>query len=759
MKNRLECVKTLVKNKVPEFQKPIMMMNRLSLLILLCTAALCFSKDTITPAIRKVSEVKTRARRVIERYSEPEIISYGILDVTKPPYSVDNTGVRDVTAPLQQAIIDARDAQLVCYLPAGRYKVSDTLEGIIGVIEWDDWPYAGYSDPWVAEASFHYPCVLAGSSGDARTRIVLRDKAPGFDDPSHPKPVIYFWARSMQSFGPRDPNTPQGNINFNQKIMSLDIDLGRGNPGAIGIDHRGAEGATIEDIRITANGAFAGLRNAPGSGGAMHGIEVTGGRYGLYLSGSQPSPLVSDVKLIGQTEASILCRTRGPLTIVGAEIGGAGIQGQLANAAWSGAISLIDSIIRLRGREPVIDARRSVVMDNVWLHRCERIAVVGDNPPLMGDAQGWTHVRRYVAGGIQNYPEDLRAQTDKDPIWVDRRQIKDPIVVMESSQEPPPQELLSRHKLPNLPDWANPDVVNVKTPLFNAKGDGKTDDTNAIQSAIDRHRYIFLPKGRYCISKPLRLRADTALFGLTNILTQITSIDGAPAFSDVEHPRPLIETLDCPEATTSLQMMTLDVPVTNPCVYALHWKVGDEAFVRNIYPIRPIWHPHAIAMSHPMVRISGSGGGRWYTQTLLGWWSQGPDYRHLLVEGTSRPLRFYHLQPQHARSEAMIEFRNARNIDVYSMKAEGDVTIVWLNRCRAVRLFGYGGNASPSPGRAIFRLDNCSDIQLINVNPQMWGAGKWGALGVHYEPESWNILRDASFTLNGMEQFALYQLK
>lgn len=736
-----------------------MIKNRLFLLILLCPAALCSATDTIAPAIRKVSDVKTRARRVIERYSDSEIISYGILDVTKPPYSADHTGVRDATVTLQQAIMDARDAQLVCYLPAGRYKISDTLEGIIGVVEWDNWPYAGHADPWVAEASFHYPCVLAGSSGAARTQIILCDNAPGFDDPSHPKPVIYFWARSMQSFGPRDPNTPQNNINFNQKIMSLDIDLGRGNPGAIGIDHRGAEGATIEDIRIRANGAFAGLRNAPGSGGAMHGIEITGGRYGLYLTGSQPSPLVSDVKLTDQTEASILCRTRGPLTVVGAEIDGVGIHGQLSNAAWSGAISIIDSIIRVRGQRPAIDARRSVVMDNVWIHRCERIAVVGENPPLMGDVEGWTHVRRYVAGGIQNYPKDLHAQTDKDPIWVDRRQMKQPIVVMESFQGPVPNNLLIQHSLPDLPDWTNPEVVNVKAPPFNAKGDGKNDDTKAIQSAIDEHRHVFLPKGRYCISKPLMLKADTTLFGLTNVLTQITSIDGAPAFADVENPRPLIETPDCPEATTSLQMMTLEIPVTNPSVYALHWKVGGEAFVRNIYPIRPIWHPHAIAMSHPMVRISDSGGGRWYTQTLLGWWSQGPDYRHLLVEDTSQPLRFYHLQPQHARSEAMVEFRNARNIDVYSMKAEGDVTIVWLNHCQAVRLFGYGGNASPSPGRAIFRLDDCSEIQLANINPQMWGIGKWGALGIHYRPESWDILQDASFTLNGMQQFALYQLK
>ena len=207
------------------------------------------------------------------------------------------------------------------------------------------------------------------------------------------------------------------------------------------------------------------------------------------------------------------------------------------------------------------------------------------------------------------------------------------------------------------------------------------------------------------------------------------------------------------------RMLSLEVPVKNPCVYALSWRAGAKSVVRNIYPIRPIWHPHAIAMSHPMVRISGSGGGRWYTQTLLGWWSQAPDYRHLLVDNATELLRFYHLQPQHARSNAMVEFRNAQNVDVYSMKAEGDVTVVWLNRCRNVRLFGYGGNAVPGPGRALFRVDDCTQTQLVNIDPQMWGTGHWGALGIQYPPRTWNILQDGTFTLKGTQQFALYELK
>jgi hypothetical protein len=648
---------------------------------------------------------------------------------------------------------------MLCYLPAGKYLVSDTLEGIIGVIEWDDWPYDGHADPWVAEASFYYPCVLMGSRGTNRAVIVLADHARGFGDPSDPKPVIHFWARSMQSFGSRDPNVPQSNINFNQKIMSLDIDLGRRNPGAIGIDHRGAEGASVEDIRIDATGAFAGIRNAPGSGGAMHHIQVEGGRHGLYLSGSQPSPLVSDARLSGQTETSIFCQTRGPLTIVGAEIDGACVRGLLGNAAWNGAISIIDSVIRIRSQGPAIDTPRSVVMDNVWVHGCKHIATIHDNPPLAGNPNGWTHVRQYVAPGVRNYPKDIQERPDIDSVWVGRKSKKQPITLVEQSAQPPAKELLSRHVLKDLPNWNGPDVVNVKEPPFYAKANNKDDDAAAIQSAIDNHEWVFLPKGRYRISKPLRLKADTKLFGLTNLLTEITCIDGAAAFSDVDNPAPLIETVDSTNTTTSLQSMTLKVPVRNPCVYALHWRAGGESLVRNIYPIRDIWHPHAVAMSHPMVLISDSAGGRWYTQTLLGWWSQGPDYRHLLIDRTDQPLRFYHLQPQHARSDSMIEMRDAQNVDIYSMKAEGDVTILWLNKCRNIRLFGYGGNGSPSPGKALIRLDDCRQILLAHINPQMWGSGGWGALGIHYKPQTWNILQDGSFKLSGVQQFALYDLK
>ena len=711
-----------------------------------------------TDAIRTESEVVATGRAAIARYEDRQLTSLGFLDVTKPPYNADGSGTTDATAAIQQAINDARDAQLVCWLPAGRYLVSDTIHGVIGVVNWDDWPYDGHADPWVAEASFHYPCVLMGACGNARSTIVLKDGADGFDDPQHPKPVLYFWARSPQSFGSRDPNQPHSSINFNQKILHVDIELGRGNPGAIGIDHRGAEGATVEDVKVDATGAFAGIRHAPGSGGAMHGISVQGGRYGLYLPGTQPSPLVSDVRLQGQSEASVYYRSRGPLTIVGAEIDGVGIHVQGPHSPWDGALTVVDSVFRIHGGDPAVTSDRSVVLDNVWFENSAVIARVGDQPPVLGNAHGWTYIQLYAAGGLVSYPKQFGVGRQRDAIWVDRKQMEEPLLRKTETPEGPPPDLTSRHRLPPLPSWRSEATINVRDAPYNAKGDGKADDAAALQAAIDEHNMVFLPKGKYLLSKPLRLRSSTRLFGVSNLFSVLAPLPGADPFNDVDDPQPLVETVDETEAETVLAMLKLELPSTNPCVYALRWRAGRRSVVRNIYPIRTVWHPHATSHGTPMICIEGSGGGRWYTQTLLGWWSQGPDYRHLLVKGTRQPLRFYHLQPQHGRSEAMVELNDARNVDIFSMKAEGDYTVVWIRNCQDIRLFGYGGNGAPRPGWSILRVDDTTELRIANICPQLPMRSHYGALGTTFDSATWFILSDESTRILGTEQFALYEL-
>lgn len=62
-----------------------------------------------------------------------------------------------------------------------------------------------------------------------------------------------------------------------------------------------------------------------------------------------------------------------------------------------------------------------------------------------------------------------------------------------------------------------PPYINVKDPPYNAKGDGVTDDTAAIQAALNARPgpYVFLPSGVYLLTGQLTIPSNAALIGMT----------------------------------------------------------------------------------------------------------------------------------------------------------------------------------------------------------------------------------------------------
>jgi hypothetical protein len=90
------------------------------------------------------------------------------------------------------------------------------------------------------------------------------------------------------------------------------------------------------------------------------------------------------------------------------------------------------------------------------------------------------------------------------------------------------------------------------------------------------------------------------------------------------------------------------------------------------------------------------------------------------------------LNPEHGRGEAMVEIRNAANVQVFSMKAEGNYPVVWAHGSRNLRFFGYGGNGSAWPGWALFRFEDCRDFLLANIAPQLreFTPGAWTGLAI-----------------------------
>ena len=115
----------------------------------------------------------------------------GVLDVTAPPHSVDNSGATDVTQQLRVAIKAAFAGNEVVFLPVGRYLISDTIDIAQPC---DMFQNRGDGGINIVPCRFR-PNVVIGSPEalpGRRPTLVLAAHAPGFANASAPKNIGVF---------------------------------------------------------------------------------------------------------------------------------------------------------------------------------------------------------------------------------------------------------------------------------------------------------------------------------------------------------------------------------------------------------------------------------------------------------------------------------------------------------------------------------------------------------------------------------------
>lgn len=687
----------------------------------------------------------------------------GLVTVTEAPFHADPTGQADCTEALQRAIDQARDFQMVCFFPPGTYRVSGTLSCIQNRYQRSNGKVLG---------GHQFPCLLMGSrAGAQRPRIRLAPHTPGFGDPDNPKILLHFWARGYQNPTKPDlgdalgPEVEQPNISMNQMLVNLDLEIGEGNAGAIALRHQAAEGSAVEECAIDVRHGLTGIQGGIGSGGSCAEVTVIGGRIGLdytgYLGGTQPTPVITGFTLLDQTGPAIRSTSRQTLVAVGLRIRAGAHRGPLiecrpeASQPNSGQLALVDGVVECAARSQgntVIESSRSVFLENVFLRHAE-VAVQGpgEDGPLPARPEGWLQVRRYARPGP---PSQARGYSCRYPVYQNGQVLPGALVQL-GGEAAPPDDLQSRHLWsPDFPGWETPGAVNVKAPPYAARGDGRTDDTAALQRAIDEHEVVFLPKGYYRLTRTLELRPRTKLIGVGQHLSVLLASAAEGDFSTASRPAPLVRTADAPGADTVLAFCGLYVASNVPGVYALHWRSGGRSVLRSVeftqrsstgFLPRKKGSPEFLPSPQPLAVVTGHGGGLWYNFRASSS-PQSPAYRHLLVRDNREPFCCYQLSPQHVVSDYAVELCGAKRVSIFGTKYEGNQPMMLVRRCEEIRLIGHGGNGKGLPGGELFRVEDTPRFEAACLvdGPTRTGSGQVNRMsGFSTDPRQWHMLAES----------------
>lgn len=215
------------------------------------------------------------------------------IDITAEPYNADPTGNEDISAALEAASVDARNRSVpfMVYFPNGVYRMdnpavlSDRTQG------------GGF-------------IMLQGQS---RQGVVLQipPETPSFGDAEDPQAMISYFEGEWTNNG------------FTNVFENFTIEVGAGNPGAIGLRFQGNNTTHLRNVTIRSldpEGAGAiGLDLSPSisAPAIAENFRVEGFAIGVALdnptTGAQTWTL-KDVELQGQTEAGIQTH-RKPLAV------------------------------------------------------------------------------------------------------------------------------------------------------------------------------------------------------------------------------------------------------------------------------------------------------------------------------------------------------------------------------------------------------------------------------------------------------------
>lgn len=319
----------------------------------------------------------------------------------------------------------------VLYLPPGRYLVSDTLR-------------YRHKDLLNTYGSDMNQQIRIRGAGVGKTVIQLHDKAAGFGEGTR-KPVI--------SFMPGE----KSNVSMSNYCEDLTIDVGSGNPGAVGLDFFANNSGAVRNIKVISGdgSGFAGVQCGHGnySGILIKHVEVEGFDHGLHVDSSTFSMFVhaEDITLSRQRVAGI---TVGAISLSLRKVATRDVPVAVSCTSPVGLTVLVDSVLEGTGPQAIDRRAGFLYVSNV-------------------DVKGFRDAGRI---GERIYPEPVAGSSGKG--------------------------------MPRLPIEDTPACRRVETPVgvhaFGAVGNGVNDDSPAFQRALDSGAdSLRIEPGRYLLNSPV----------------------------------------------------------------------------------------------------------------------------------------------------------------------------------------------------------------------------------------------------------------